>query len=288
MEQNCRKRGRLRYIMSANCCVCNKHLGGLSAKLKISDGAVCPDCLKAAGLGEVRHALAGADSYTAGDIRGLIALREQNAAAIDEFSPKETIRNLQIDRKNGLIRIKAPLKDAETANLIRFDQIAGFTLVEDHTVLASGGAEHPAEFPMPGPARFGAASTFLHIEVLLADNLPEGCEAARINVPFLSLYTKHSNIIYKQARLDAAQAMTALQAAYDQARAGKSTDTIPRSETTAASTPNNADAEVSAAVPESSAGFSAADEIRKFKSLLDDGIITEEEFQAKKKQLLNL
>jgi hypothetical protein len=32
----------------------------------------------------------------------------------------------------------------------------------------------------------------------------------------------------------------------------------------------------------------AADEIRKFMSLLDDGIITEEEFQDKKKQLLGL
>ena len=34
--------------------------------------------------------------------------------------------------------------------------------------------------------------------------------------------------------------------------------------------------------------ISAADEIRKYKSLLDDGIITQEEFEAKKKQLLNL
>ena len=30
------------------------------------------------------------------------------------------------------------------------------------------------------------------------------------------------------------------------------------------------------------------DEIRKYKQLLDEGIITEEEFQAKKKELLNL
>lgn len=34
--------------------------------------------------------------------------------------------------------------------------------------------------------------------------------------------------------------------------------------------------------------FSAADEIRKFKSLLDDGIITQEEFEAKKKELINM
>lgn len=34
--------------------------------------------------------------------------------------------------------------------------------------------------------------------------------------------------------------------------------------------------------------FSAPDEIRKYKELLDDGIITEEEFEAKKKQLLGM
>ncbi len=33
---------------------------------------------------------------------------------------------------------------------------------------------------------------------------------------------------------------------------------------------------------------SAADEIKKFKELLDMGIITQEEFDAKKKQLLDL
>ena len=33
---------------------------------------------------------------------------------------------------------------------------------------------------------------------------------------------------------------------------------------------------------------SSADELRKFKGLLDDGIISQEEFDAKKKQLLGL
>jgi len=33
---------------------------------------------------------------------------------------------------------------------------------------------------------------------------------------------------------------------------------------------------------------SAADELRKFKELLDMGVITQEEFDAKKKQLLGL
>lgn len=37
-----------------------------------------------------------------------------------------------------------------------------------------------------------------------------------------------------------------------------------------------------------SQSFSAADELKKFKELLDSGVITQEEFDAKKKQLLGL
>lgn len=40
--------------------------------------------------------------------------------------------------------------------------------------------------------------------------------------------------------------------------------------------------------PSASQSSSAADEIRKYKELLDEGIITEEEFEQKKKQLLGL
>lgn len=40
--------------------------------------------------------------------------------------------------------------------------------------------------------------------------------------------------------------------------------------------------------PVSHMGVSSADEIKKFKELLDSGIITQEEFEAKKKQLLGL
>ena len=39
--------------------------------------------------------------------------------------------------------------------------------------------------------------------------------------------------------------------------------------------------------PASPAGQSAADELKKYKELLDTGVITEEEFQEKKKKLLD-
>lgn len=39
---------------------------------------------------------------------------------------------------------------------------------------------------------------------------------------------------------------------------------------------------------ESEQKISFADELRKYKALFDDGIITQEEFEAKKKQILGL
>ena len=43
-----------------------------------------------------------------------------------------------------------------------------------------------------------------------------------------------------------------------------------------------------AAAPQSSLAANAAHELKKYKNLLDEGVITEEEFQPKKEQLLNL
>lgn len=43
-----------------------------------------------------------------------------------------------------------------------------------------------------------------------------------------------------------------------------------------------------AGIEDAPVAVSQADEIRKFKELLDDGILTQEEFEAKKKQLLGL
>lgn len=40
--------------------------------------------------------------------------------------------------------------------------------------------------------------------------------------------------------------------------------------------------------PPSNVGQSAADELKKYKELFDQGVITEQEFQAKKEQLLKL
>lgn len=51
--------------------------------------------------------------------------------------------------------------------------------------------------------------------------------------------------------------------------------------------PNNATPHIPYCTP-SNVGQSAVDELKKYKELKDQGVITEEEFQAKKEQLLKL
>lgn len=46
--------------------------------------------------------------------------------------------------------------------------------------------------------------------------------------------------------------------------------------------------ETKSEISETSSNITTADEIRKFKELLDEGVITQDEFDAKKKQLLGL
>lgn len=52
--------------------------------------------------------------------------------------------------------------------------------------------------------------------------------------------------------------------------------------------PEEWETEQAAAKGQNTPAISAADELKKFKELLDSGVITQEEFDAKKKQLLGL
>lgn len=57
---------------------------------------------------------------------------------------------------------------------------------------------------------------------------------------------------------------------------------------TARKAANNPQVIVNQVAPAPEAGVDAAEELRKFKSLLDDGIISQDEFDAKKKEILGL
>ena len=82
---------------------------------------------------------------------------------------------------------------------------------------------------------------------------------------FITTETKTSSFIYKTAYKSAQDALSALQLAVDKV--------------------DNTPVEAAPVIQQATSG---ADEILKYKGLLDAGIITEEEFNAKKAQILGL
>lgn len=82
-------------------------------------------------------------------------------------------------------------------------------------------------------------------------------------VDFIKVNTKKSSFVYKEMSNQAQQCVATLQLICDQLEAEQSAAAAP-------------------------SGLSTAEEIKQFKDLLDQGIITQEEFEGKKKQLLGL
>ena len=87
---------------------------------------------------------------------------------------------------------------------------------------------------------------------------------SHIEIPILVSETKRNGILYRSCKETALKILSLL-------------DQIT-------SSPEHQSLDTSAL----SVSASSADEIMKFKKLLDDGIITAEEFEAKKRQLLGL
>lgn len=152
-----------------------------------------------------------------------------------------------------------------------FDDIISFELLEDGETITKGGIGRA----FIGAAAFGhtgavvGAITGGKREKQICTNLSIKITTKNISNPavFIKLITSSkskNNINYKKEFENAHQILSALQAICDESNSLKID------------------------LRDANATISVADEIRKFKALFDDGIISEEEFNEKKKELLKL
>ena len=240
------------------CASCEKELGLLSLKVNISDGAICTKCLLKYGLTNISNP----KSYTSSSIKQLINSRNY---WVQSFSPTKSISTyLKIDENNKCFEI--------ARNLFKYNNLLSFELLEDGETITKGGLGRA----VAGGVLFGGVGavvggvtggkktkgicTSMKIKVSMKE---AHCDV--IYIPFITSETKKNSFTYKVAQENAQECISALEIIADE---NKYTD-----------------------VQFESAQFSnvsSADEITKFKKLLDDGIITQEEFNIKKKQLLNL
>lgn len=254
--------------MAKECLACGKSMGAFTGKVAIADGHVCVDCWAKAGMEISTNALTSSKLYNSATIKELIAIKERNQALIDNFAPTSKVGMLSFDDNTQTFVIH---KSRKQQDLYHYNQIVDFELLEDGETVTKGGLGRAAV----GGLLFGGIGAI--VGGVTGGKKSKGvCKSLQIKITFrnspkqteylsfIATETKTSSIIYKNAYKSAQDALSALQLAVDKLPA-------PSVET-----------------PVMQQAVSGADEILKYKSLLDAGIITEEEFNAKKAQILGL
>lgn len=237
------------------CSICNKELGLLAVKTPLADGIVCNNCLKSIGI----ITLPNSKIHTVDGLKNIIAEQKQLK---EKFNAKKQIATLGIDEENQLFSINN--------EVFQYTNLLDFELIEDGETITKSGLGRA----VAGGLVFGGAGAI--VGAVTGKKSKSICNSMKIkltlkntyrdniNINLITTDTKKSSIIYKASQTNAQNCISALQIITDinnQTSNQKSDVSIPTSD---------------------------ADEILKFKQLLDSGIISQEEFEQKKKQLLGL
>ena len=180
----------------------------------------------------------------------------------EKFNPKKKIATLEIDEASLLFSVNN--------EVFQYKNLLDFELIEDGETITKGGIGRA----VAGGLVFGGAGAV--VGAVTGKKTKSICNSMRIKLTLKNTYrdniyinliatdTKKSSIIYKAAQTNAQNCISALQIITD------------------------ANNQTSNQKSDTSTPISEADEILKFKQLLDAGIISQEEFEQKKKQLLGL
>lgn len=231
------------------CAVCGTPVIPGERDLKREDGAICRKCIAAAGIGPYVRLPARPIAELAQALRG-------RAAELSCFAPDRSVGSyICADFSHRLFAVGGSTFD--------FGELAGFELIEDGTTKAAGGVK--------GAVIGGllAGGTGAVVGAVANKREAEVCQSLRIRISLRDAYATGASITLIDGRTERTSSR------YRTARDAAS-DCLALLEDIAAA---------GAARPERS---SAADEIAKYKQLLDCGAITEDEYTAKKRQLLGL
>lgn len=264
--------------MAKICGICGKKLTIFTSSADIKPGKICLGCFGAISDyrwkkdGESMVSLFTDDCFTFED--GKRELEEIKLApqklqkTINDFGATSTFDTVHFNDKTNSLLIE--ISDIK-AEVFQYDQIIGFDLIENGNNIISGGTGRAVAggllFGEVGAVVGGVTATRKTAELctLLKIKITfRNCQRQSIDITFIENNNGLPKTSYEYStKYELAEGIiTALQVAVDKV---KQSEVSPKTSV-----------------------ISTADEILKFKNLLDAGIITEEEFQAKKKQLLGL
>lgn len=265
--------------MAKTCVGCGKSMGPMTGKTKIKDGSyVCNSCWTKAGFSTWFADLDKPQLYDSKDILRLIREKRERDSIIANFEVTSNISPFAKFNDNSRQMILANLvsiyeisdyhkRHPDRYTLFSYDQIVSFELLENGESIASGGVGRAAL----GGLMFGGVGAVvgattrsyksvcneLKIKVTVRDY-----EEPAFYMSLLVVETKKTSMAYKDAMKAAQDILSKFQII-----------------TSDRSNPN---------VPTVSTINNKFEEIRQYKQLLDDGIISVEEFEAKKQELLGL
>lgn len=262
------------------CSICNNKIGLLDNKYKIAnEEVICLNCLnKAGGLNQV----SSVKKMNSKDIE-----KQIQVLADKEEKRKEKVKNFEITKQIGqyiyidenkqqwVLPKGVFTKKIDNSTVYDYSDIVDFELLEDGNSISKGGLGRA----IAGGLLFGGVGaivggvtggkkakqtcTNLKIKITLND-----LRNPVIYIPFISSEVKKDSFVYTSSYSSAQEIMSMLQIMCETQKIKSIQETQ----------------EVNNKVET----ISVADEIKKFKDLLDMGAITQEEFEYKKKELLNL
>ncbi|KYG33021.1 SHOCT domain-containing protein [Alkalihalobacillus trypoxylicola] len=254
------------FSFKAVCATCSNEVPFINRVAIANKEIVCAKCMKLAGL--KREDII---SMTSAQVKSAIGRKSESKNEIANFNPTKKIGSyveFDTDNEKWLV-LSSFLGKRDKSTIYKFEDIIHFELLEDGESIASGGLGRA----LVGGALFGGVGavvggvtgnktskgvcTSLKVKVTVDD-----VHNPTVYINLLNTNTKKNGIVYQQHIKYAEECLSMFQLICDKQKK-------------------------SAAVNQSGAPLSAADEIKKFKSLLDEGIISEEEFNEKKKQLLS-
>lgn len=254
------------------CPFCGTKIGLLNFRMQ-DNIAVCPACFAKADLDIESFQLLNVDTLSECYER-----RKKDGELFRQFRVTNEVKigiigtqYFREDSNLGVWYISSS-KKPENPTLFRHDELAHFELLEDGNSVSSGGLARSAV----GGVLFGGVGAVVgavtgekttkkaltSLEVVIILNNPYR-KKVTINCMGLDKKVKSGSMMYKQYMQEAHNLMMFLHGIKSRVNSTQ----IPH---------------------EALTKFSPADELLKFKKLLDMGVITEDEFTTKKKQLLGL
>lgn len=247
-----------------SCCICNIREG----KKKIYEGFVCKECLRSC---SINFQVKINKNTTKKEILNEVYNNDKNKQLLEEFLPTKKILNyIEFDEQKRLWLIPDGFAGKKVnPKIYSFDDIIEYELLQDGDSVTKGGLGRA----VAGGVLFGGVGAIvggttgkkktksvindLKIKITVNNTCNPSVYVKLINAP-----TKANSIIYKTS-YSAAQEILSMLSIITQKNNIKNEETKELKST------------------------SVADEIIKLKSLLDEGILTQEEFNSEKNKILN-